>query len=124
MYMLRWLWEGFGNDEVSPSVVYWTLRVLMLTLSIVLEEGAIQELAPSPRARRVAMLLIASSYVTWTFQAHTFSNSLETLFVSWSLVLIQRIVGDKVHYIGHYLFAPFRFGMRLRSWAHLTCVMH
>lgn len=96
MYILRWLWEGFGYDEVSPSVVYWTLRVLMLSLSVVLEDWAIQELVPSQRARRVALLLIASSYVTWTFQTHTFSNSLETLVVSWSLVLIQRIVGDKV----------------------------
>ncbi|KAF2184712.1 glycosyltransferase family 22 protein [Zopfia rhizophila CBS 207.26] len=95
MYLLRWLWEGFGYDEVSPSVVYWTLRVLMLTLSIVLEDWAIQELVQSPRARRVAVPLIASSYVTWTFQTHTFSNSLETLLVSWSLVLIRRIVEDK-----------------------------
>lgn len=95
MYTLRWLWEGFGYGEVSPSVVYWTLRVLMLTLSVVLEDWAIQELVPSRRARRVALLLVASSYVTWTFQTHTFSNSLETLLVSWSLVLIQRIVGDK-----------------------------
>ncbi|KAL1608409.1 alpha 1,2 mannosyltransferase [Paraconiothyrium brasiliense] len=95
MYILRWLWEGFGYGEVSPSVVYWTLRVLMLSLSVVLEDWAIQELVQSRRARRVALLLIASSYVTWTFQSHTFSNSLETLVVSWSLVLIQRIVDDK-----------------------------
>jgi phosphatidylinositol glycan class Z len=96
MYILRWLWEGFGYEDVPPSVVYWTLRVLMLTLSVVLEDWAIQELVPSPRMRRIAVPLIASSYVTWTFQTHTFSNSLETLFVSWSLVLIQRIAEDKV----------------------------
>jgi phosphatidylinositol glycan class Z len=96
MYLLRWLWEGFGYGEVPPSVVYWTLRVLMLALSVVLEDWAIQELLPSPRTRRIAVPLIASSYVTWTFQTHTFSNSLETLLVSWSLVLIQRIVEDKV----------------------------
>ena len=95
MYILRWLWEGFGYD-VSPSVVYWTLRVLMLALSVVMEDWAVHELVESPRARRVAVPLVASSYVTWTFQTHTFSNSLETLLVSWSLVLIQRIVGDKV----------------------------
>ena len=95
MYILRWLWEGFGYD-VSPSVVYWTLRLLMLTLSVVMEDWAIHELVASPRARRVAVLLVASSYVTWTFQTHTFSNSIETLLVLWSLVLIQRIVEDKV----------------------------
>jgi phosphatidylinositol glycan class Z len=95
MYILRWLSEGFGY-EVSPSVVYWTLRVLMLTLSVVMEDWAVHELVESPRARRVAVPLVASSYVTWTFQTHTFSNSLETLLVSWSLVLVQRIVEDKV----------------------------
>ncbi|CAI6333290.1 unnamed protein product [Periconia digitata] len=95
MYILRWLWEGLGYHDVSPALVYWTLRVLMLSLSVVLEDWAIQELVQSRRARRVALLLIASSYVTWTFQTHTFSNSLETLVVSWSLVLIQRIVEDK-----------------------------
>ncbi|KAF2106778.1 Alg9-like mannosyltransferase family-domain-containing protein [Lophiotrema nucula] len=96
MYLLRWLSEGFGYGEVSPAVAYWTLRVLMLTLSVVLEDGAIQELVQSTptRARRVAVL-VASSYVTWTFQTHTFSNSLETLLVSWSLVLVRRIVEDK-----------------------------
>lgn len=95
MYILRWLWEGSGYD-VSPSVVYWTLRLLMLSLSVVMEDWAIHELVASPRARRIAVVLVASSYVTWTFQTHTFSNSLETLLVLWSLVLIQRITGDKV----------------------------
>ena len=94
MYILRWLWEGNGHD-VSPSLVYWTLRLLMLALSVVLEDWAIHELVASPRARRVAVVLVASSYVTWTFQTHTFSNSLETLLVTWSLVLIQRITEDK-----------------------------
>ncbi|KAL7771796.1 hypothetical protein CFE70_001746 [Pyrenophora teres f. teres 0-1] len=94
MYILRWLWEGNGHD-VSPSLVYWTLRILMLALSVVLEDWAIHDLVASPRARRVAVVLVASSYVTWTFQTHTFSNSLETLLVTWSLVLIQRITEDK-----------------------------
>ncbi|KAF1983463.1 glycosyltransferase family 22 protein [Aulographum hederae CBS 113979] len=98
MYTLRSLWEGVGReDEVSPAIVYWTLRVLMFTLSFVLEDWALHELVSSPRHRRVAVLLVASSYVTWTYQTHTFSNSVETLAVLWSLVLISRIVGDKDH---------------------------
>ena len=101
MYILRWLWEGFGYD-VSPSVVYWALRILMLTLSVVMEDWAVHELVASPRARRIAVPLVASSYVTWTFQTHTFSNSIETLLVSWSLVLIQRIVDDKVCMIARF----------------------
>ncbi|KAF2024875.1 hypothetical protein EK21DRAFT_77741 [Setomelanomma holmii] len=94
MYMLRWLWEGFGY-EVSPSVVYWTLRVLMLTLSVVMEDWAVHELVESPRARRVAVPLVASSYVTWTFQTHTFSNSLETL-LKRSGILASSMLGAMV----------------------------
>ena len=68
----------------------------MFTVSFVLEDWALHELIHSPRHRRLAVLLVASSYVTWTYQTHTFSNSIETLTVAWSLVLIQRIVEDKV----------------------------
>ncbi|KAI9847785.1 MAG: alpha 1,2 mannosyltransferase [Sclerophora amabilis] len=98
MLLLRWVWSGSGGeDDVHPAVAYWTLRALMFVLSFVLEDWAIHELVQSPRNRRIAILLVASSYVTWTFQTHTFSNSIETLLVLWSLVLIQRIVDDKQH---------------------------
>ncbi|KAI9786830.1 MAG: alpha 1,2 mannosyltransferase [Geoglossum umbratile] len=96
MLLLRWVWNGSGKDDgVTPSVVYWTLRALMFLLSFVMEDWAIQELIQSPRHRRMAVLLVASSYVTWTYQTHTFSNSIETLLVAWSLVLIQRITANK-----------------------------
>lgn len=97
MLLLRWLWIGNGNDgEIPPIAVFWTLRVLMFALSFVLEDWALHELVQSPRHRRVAVMLVASSYVTWTYQTHTFSNSIETLAVAWSLVLIHRIVENKV----------------------------
>lgn len=93
MQLLRWLWIGNGHDgETPPITVFWTLRVLMFVVSFVLEDWAIHELVQSPRHRRTAVLLVASSYVTWTFQTHTFSNSIETLVVAWSLVLIERIL--------------------------------
>jgi len=66
----------------------------MFIVGFVLEDWAIHELIQSQRHRRIAVLLVASSYVTWTFQTHTFSNSIETLVVVWSLVLIERIVGS------------------------------
>lgn len=97
MLLLRWLWIGNGNDgEIPPIAVFFALRLLMLTLSFVLEDWAIYELVESPKHRKVAVMLVASSYVTWTYQTHTFSNSIETLAVAWSLVLIQRIVAAKV----------------------------
>ncbi|KAK4115291.1 glycosyltransferase family 22 protein [Canariomyces notabilis] len=95
MLLLRWLWIGNGNDgEIPPIAVFWALRVLMFIVGFVLEDWAIHELIQSQRQRRIAVLLVASSYVTWTYQTHTFSNSIETLVVAWCLVLIERIVGN------------------------------
>jgi len=78
---------------VSASTIYYTLRMVMFALCFVLEDWAIHELVQSPRKRKNAVTLVASSYVTWTFQTHTFSNSVETLLVLWCLVLMQRIAG-------------------------------
>ena len=96
MVVLHWIWSGIGTDEVPPQVVYYSLRILMFILSFVLEDWAIYELVQSPRYRKLAVTLVASSYVTWTYQTHTFSNSVETLVVLWSLVMIQRILDNKV----------------------------
>ncbi|KAI9741841.1 MAG: alpha 1,2 mannosyltransferase [Cirrosporium novae-zelandiae] len=95
MLLLRWVWTETGNETVAPRITYYTLRVLMFALSFVLEDWAIHELVRSPRHRREAVVLVASSYVTWTYQTHTFSNSIETLLVAWSLVLIQRILENR-----------------------------
>lgn len=46
--------------------------------------------------RRSAVLLYASSYVTWTFQTHTFSNSIEAVLVSCSLVTVVTFKHDRV----------------------------
>lgn len=98
MTLLKWLWAETGNGNPPPQLIYYVLRFTMFLLSLILEDWAIHELVPNPRRRRQAVVLVASCYVTWTYQTHTFSNSLETLLVLWSLVLIQRIVENKVHH--------------------------
>ncbi|RMZ80551.1 hypothetical protein DV737_g2917, partial [Chaetothyriales sp. CBS 132003] len=94
--LLQWLGPRDSNGDVGPATVYYTLRFVMFMISFVLEDWAIHELVHSPRYRSQAVVLIASSYVTWTFQTHTFSNSVDTLAVLWSLALIERIVGEQV----------------------------
>jgi len=47
---------------------------------------------------RTAVLLYASSYVTWTFQTHTFSNSIEAVLVSCTLVTILRFKHARVRH--------------------------
>ena len=58
-----------------------------LCLSNLVQDWAVSRLARETH-RRSAVLLYASSYVTWTFQTHTFSNSIEAILVSCSLVTI------------------------------------
>src|SRR5271170_5281665 len=50
---------------------------------------------------RSAVLLYASSYVTWTFQTHTFSNSIESVLVSCSLVTILKFKHTRVCSVVH-----------------------
>jgi phosphatidylinositol glycan class Z len=88
---LKWIWEGFGYGPVPPSTAFYCLRSIMFLISFVLGDWAIHELVPGIHERRVAIMLVASSYVTWTLQTHTFSNSIETVVVLWSLVLIRRL---------------------------------
>ena len=97
MTILKWIWEGSGSSYGRPAHVFWTLRLLMFAVSFVLEDWAIHELVEDKRQRQRAILLVASSYVTWTWQSHTFSNALETLIVLWSLVLIQRLREHKAY---------------------------
>lgn len=96
MSLLKWYYMEMGTGNPPPELVYNVLRGVMFLLTFVLEDWAIYELMPYPRYRPGTMALVASSYVTWTFQTHTFSNSLETLLVAWALVLIRRISEDKV----------------------------
>lgn len=89
--LLKWIWGGLGNEPVSPITAFYCLRALMFLMSFVLGDWAIHELLPVTHERRMAIMLVASSYVTWTYQTHTFSNSIETVVVLWSLVLIARL---------------------------------
>lgn len=87
MFLLRSI---FGMD-VSSQVMFTILRLVMFGLSFVLEDWALHELFDSRAQRRTAILLVASSYVTWTWQVHTFSNAIETVLVLWCLVLVKRM---------------------------------
>jgi phosphatidylinositol glycan class Z len=100
MSLLQWFYSEMDMGNPPPEVVYYVIRGVMFLLSFVLEDWAIYELVPSPRHRRATVVLVASSYVTWTYQTHTFSNSLETLLVAWGLVLIRRMVENKVWMTG------------------------
>ena len=68
------------------------VRPLPMSLSL---DWAVYHLAGETHGR-AAVLLYASSYVTWTFQTHTFSNSIEALLVTCSLVAIVAFKHSRV----------------------------
>ena len=104
MTLLKWIWAEDDQGRVSPEAIYYALRLVMFSLSFVLEDWAIYELVQSPRRRLQVLLLVASSYVTWVYQSHTFSNSIETILVAWSIVLIERIDREKVRTFNGYMY--------------------
>ena len=80
-----------GYGPVPTMAAFYTLRALMFLASFILGDWAIHELLPVSHEWKLATILVSSSYVTWTYQTHTFSNSVETLIVLWSMVLCARL---------------------------------
>lgn len=93
---LKWITTDVVWDTVPPRVIFNSLRGMMFLLSFVLQDWALYELITVPRLRREAILLVSSSYVTWTWQSHTFSNAIETIIVLWCLVIVKRLCVDEV----------------------------
>lgn len=73
----------------------WTVYSIGLLVVNVNSDWAVYRLAGETHCRS-AVLLYASSYVTWTFQTHTFSNSIEAVLVSCSLVTILKFKHTRV----------------------------
>ncbi|WWC96762.1 hypothetical protein V866_003635 [Kwoniella sp. B9012] len=96
------LWMSYGPTmwimrffACTPKTTFYALRLTMFLFSVFVEDKAIWELTGSNGFMKSNLLMIGSSYVTWTYQMHTFSNSWETLLVLWSVVLIRRMIQDK-----------------------------
>lgn len=90
---------GSHDEMVDPVTVYWSLRYMFAVASWVLNDLAVERLTPAIKSERLkSLFFLATSYVSWTYQSHTFSNSVETILVLWCLVIIVEI--DKATLIG------------------------
>lgn len=94
--MVKWTWQLLYTGTPPPQLVFTLLRINMFLISFLLEDWAVLELMPSQGTRHQALLLVASSYATWVFQTHTFSNAVETVGVLWALVMMKRIHSNQV----------------------------
>ncbi|KAK6353560.1 alpha 1,2 mannosyltransferase [Orbilia brochopaga] len=90
MTLLQWIL----NADPNPTMLFYGVRLLFYFFSMVYEDWALLELG-STIAPNGGLLLTASSWVTWSIQTRSFSNSVETVVLLWSLVFMQRIVKSK-----------------------------
>ncbi|KAF3203381.1 alpha 1,2 mannosyltransferase [Orbilia oligospora] len=90
MTLLQWI----ANGDPSPTMLFYAVRLLFYFFSMVYEDWALLELG-SATMPNGGLLLTASSWVTWSIQTRSFSNSVETVILLWSLVFLKRIVEAK-----------------------------
>ncbi|KAK6502565.1 alpha 1,2 mannosyltransferase [Arthrobotrys conoides] len=90
MTLLQWI----ANGDPSPTMLFYAVRLLFYFFSMVYEDWALLELG-SATMPNGGLLLTASSWVTWSIQTRSFSNSVETVVLLWSLVFLKRIVEAK-----------------------------
>lgn len=90
-----WLLYGipmsvFGHSS-DPLHVLYGFHVILALLTWILEDMAVDRLSRSHNDKLRALMFVSTSYVTWTWQARTLSNSLETILVLWYLVIIHEL---------------------------------
>lgn len=79
------------GPDADPMAVYFCLRFVFTLASWVLCDMFIDRLALSRKNSVKSLFFMSTSYVSWVYQSHFFTNSVETVLVLWSLALIQDI---------------------------------
>ncbi|ODQ81597.1 glycosyltransferase family 22 protein [Babjeviella inositovora NRRL Y-12698] len=82
---------SYFNTDVTPQVLLYLFRLQFCLMSWIVTDWCIHRLLPSKPERVKALLFVSTSYVTLTYQNHTFSNSIETLVLMPCLVIINQL---------------------------------
>lgn len=87
-----WLLYGtpmrFFTSTSDPKHVIYTMRVFFAVISWFLIDAGVERLCRSRNDKLKSLFFVSTSYVTLTWQSHTFSNCFETLLVLWFLVIL------------------------------------
>lgn len=81
----------FASSTIDPIRVLYCLRLVFALGSWILSDMAIDRLTRTKQHRLAALFFYATSYVSWTYQSHTFSNSVETVVLLWCLLIIHEL---------------------------------
>lgn len=89
------LWLQYGipmsvfSDYMNPMKALLFLRLTSAAITFILEDMAVDRLASNKSDKLQSLIFLNTSYVTLTWQSHTFSNSLETILVLWYIVILD-----------------------------------
>lgn len=115
-----WFAKFFSNTHLTqgmhPMLIFRLERSAFLVVSGLIDYS-FMSLVPTPGARRLGLLLLASSHVMNTFQVRPFSNSIEAVLVALSLLFLRKISSAKTpdqSYLLHLLAATFVTGIFTR----------
>lgn len=85
----------YDAKTVDPLAILVGLRLTFSLGNWVLSDMAIERLTQSYEHKLTGLFFYATSYVSWTYQSHTFSNSVETVLLLWCLVIIYEFETTK-----------------------------
>ncbi|KAG1802573.1 glycosyltransferase family 22 protein [Suillus variegatus] len=106
-----WFAKVLSSEKFCAGTVMYLMKLKTLL------DYSLMSLVPTPSARRPGLLLLASSHVMNTFQVRPFSNSIEAVLISLSLLFLRKMrsvkILDKSYYV-HLLAITFVTGIFTR----------
>ncbi|EDO16008.1 hypothetical protein Kpol_495p6 [Vanderwaltozyma polyspora DSM 70294] len=76
----------------NPFFILYSIRFILILSYLIILNYCLPVLLPDKAKSRIAKWLVLTSYVTWSFQCHTFSNSVETCLLLLVLSIYSRIL--------------------------------
>lgn len=89
---IMYLWKEYLEPFPTTLLILFRLQNYVVYLFIL--NLCLQFLLESKLQRSKAQFFIYTSYITWCYQSHTFSNSLETVILLFTLSLFQTLIRD------------------------------
>ncbi|KAF9279035.1 hypothetical protein BGZ88_000215 [Linnemannia elongata] len=92
-YLFLKRWVGTNPDHFFTSrALFLTQRLAFVLVSLIIDWSVVIMARQIRRSPSIALLLVASSYVTLAYHTHPFSNTVETLVLALSAVVLGKII--------------------------------
>ncbi|KAF9152616.1 alpha 1,2 mannosyltransferase [Linnemannia schmuckeri] len=94
-YLFVKKWAGTNPDHfVTSRALFLTQRLAFVLATLIIDWSIVTMARQIRRSPSIALLLVASSYVTLAYHTHPFSNTVETLVLALSAVVLGKIIQE------------------------------